>query len=89
MRHLSVARWERIRPVFAALLSNVTFVSVYYTWRPTWPDRGDEHVIDCAMNAGATIVTLNLKDFKNASANLGLRVVSPVELVARLAAALR
>ena len=39
---------------------------IHYSWRPMSPDPGDEHVIDCAMNAGATVVTWNVRDFKAA-----------------------
>ncbi|MDM8560203.1 hypothetical protein [Candidatus Parabeggiatoa sp. HSG14] len=58
--------------------------NISYSWRPTSPDPGDDHVIDCAMNANATLVTLNIKDFKRAKSALGLRVMTPVELVTQL-----
>jgi hypothetical protein len=37
------------------------------------------------MNAGAAIVTSNLKDLKIAQTSLGLLVLTPTELVIRLA----
>jgi predicted nucleic acid-binding protein len=43
-------------------------------------------VIDCAMNAGAIVVTSNLKDFRSAEQSLGLIVMSSVQLVLELAA---
>ena len=90
-RKLLPARWERIQPVLGALLSRAGFVALYYTWRPMSPDPGDEHVIDCAMNAGAMVVTSNVRHFRVAREALGLRVITAVEAVIRLAgqAALR
>jgi predicted DNA-binding protein (UPF0278 family) len=41
--------------------------------------------IDCAMNAGAIVVTSNIKDFRSARESLGLRVMTPVEFVSVLA----
>lgn len=84
-RKLSQARWQRIRPVLEAMLRQAEFVTIYYSWRPASPDRADEHVIDCAMNAGAMVVTSNLRDFEMARQALGLRVVTPVELVNQMA----
>jgi predicted nucleic acid-binding protein len=59
-------------------------VSVYYSWRPLSPDPGDEHVIDCALNANATVITANLRDFRKAQEEVGLLVLSPVEFINQL-----
>lgn len=83
-KKLSQKRWKKIRLVLEELFKLVEFVTVYYTWRPNSPDPGDEHIIDCAMNAGATVVTFNLKDFQMARRELGLRVISPKEFVTLL-----
>lgn len=83
-RKLSQARWQRIKPVVGSLLAQAEFVTIYYTWRPTSPDPADEQVIDCAMNAGAAVVTNNVRDFELARRTLGLQVITPVELIARL-----
>lgn len=37
------------------------------------------------MNAGAIIITSNLRDFESARKSLGLQVMTPVELVIQLA----
>jgi hypothetical protein len=58
---------------------------MYFSWRPMSPDPGDEHVIDCAMNARASVVTANTRDFQLAVQTLGLVVLTPVEFVTRLA----
>ena len=84
-RKLSASRWQEIKPVLGRLLSQADFVTLYYSWRPMSPDPGDDHVIDCAMNAGAPIVTLNVRDFRLAQQSLGLEVITPVEFVKRLA----
>lgn len=83
-RMLSENRWRSVRPVLGVLLEKATFVTLHYVWRPASPDPADDHVIDCAMNAGAVVVTYNRKDFRNAEKSLGLRVLTPVELVIRL-----
>ncbi|HIE26982.1 TPA: hypothetical protein EYP66_06820 [Candidatus Poribacteria bacterium] len=60
-------------------------MTIYYSWRPIFPDPGDDHVIDCAMNAGAPVVTYNVRDFLQAAQALGLEVITPVEFVTQLA----
>jgi predicted nucleic acid-binding protein len=84
-RKLSVARWQRLQPVLGTLLTQAHFVVTYYTWRPVSVDPGDDHVIDCAMNAGAAVISWNLRDYRTAQQSLGLVVLTPVEAVARLA----
>ena len=83
-RKLSAVRWRHLRPVLGTLLSKAQFVVVHYSWRPVSLDPGDEHVIDCAMNAGATVITSNVRDFETARESLGLRFVTPVEAVIQL-----
>jgi predicted nucleic acid-binding protein len=84
-RKLSKARWETLKPILGSLLNQVYFVPIYYTWRPISPDPQDDHVVDCAMNAGGIVVTLNLRDFKTAEESLGLKVMTPVEVILLLA----
>lgn len=84
-RKLSVARWEQIKPVLGTLLARSEFTIIYYSWRPTSPDQGDDLVIDCAMNANAIITTSNLRDFTSARESLGLSIMTPVELITLLA----
>ena len=85
-RKLSARRWTQIQPVLHSLLGQVEFVTVYFSWRPSSPDPGDEHLIDCAMSADAVVVTANKKDLAQAQKTLGLRVMSPVEFVTALTA---
>ena len=84
-RKLSEPRWHRILPLLGDLLSRAKFVTVYFTWRPSSPDPADEHVIDCAMNAGAIVITANVADFQLARQTLGLQIMNPVQFVNRLA----
>ena len=83
-RKLSPRRWTQIQPVLNSLLRQAEFVTIYFSWRPSSPDPGDEHLIDCAMNADATVVTANKRDFAQAQQTFGLRVMSPVEFVTAL-----
>lgn len=84
-RKLSEARWQSLQPVLGTLLAQAQFTKIYYSWRPISPDPADEHVIDCAMNASATVVTSNVRDFQTARESLGLGVMTPVEFVIQLA----
>lgn len=78
-RKLSKNRWEQAQPILGELLQNGRQIRIYYRWRPSSPDLADEHVIDCAMNANATVVTYNVKDFRLAQRKLGLQLLNPVE----------
>ena len=84
-RKLSADRLQQIKPLLGSLLSKADFIPIYYSWRPASPDPADEHLIDCAMNAGAILITWNKKDFKTARASLGLQVMSPIEFLTIMA----
>ena len=80
-RKLAPERWLLLKPLLGKLLSIAEHKSIYFSWRPTSPDPGDDLAIDCAMNAGAIVVTSNIKDFRSARESLGLRVLTPVKFV--------
>ncbi len=80
-RKLSKKRWQNLKPVLGRLLTIAQFVTIYYSWRPISSDPEDDHVIDCAMNASATIITKNLRDFQKAREALGLQELTPVEAI--------
>jgi predicted nucleic acid-binding protein len=84
-RKLSDSRWSKLQPVLGTLLKTAHFTPIYYSWRSISPDAGDDLVVDCAMNAGAIVITANLKDFRQAEESLGLQVMTPIELVIYLA----
>lgn len=83
-RKLSKERWSQLQPVLGQLLSVAQYTTIYFSWRPISPDVGDELVIDCAMNAGAIVVTSNIRDFRSAKESLGLPVLTPVQCVSML-----
>lgn len=60
-----------------ALLSRAEFVPILTSVRPMSPDPDDDFVIDCAFNAGAPIVTRNVRDFRDAEALLRIVVLTP------------
>ncbi|MBA3922617.1 MAG: PIN domain-containing protein [Nostocaceae cyanobacterium] len=84
-RKLSEARWQKLQLVLGTLISHARFTVIYYSWRPTSPDPGDDLVIHCAMNASAIVITSNIRDFQRARESLGLQVMTPAELVIKLA----
>lgn len=84
-RKISEERWSKLQPILGQLLNVAQYTNIYFSWRPTSPDAGDDLVIDCAMNAGAIVVTSNIRDFKSAKESLGLRVLTPVQFVSTLA----
>jgi len=78
-RKLSATRWEQIRRVLGQLLSQSRFVAIHFSWRPISPDPADDHVVDCAMNANATVITSNIRHFATARESLGLQAITPSE----------
>lgn len=84
-RLLSQRRWEKLQPTLKRLLAMVDRTEIYFTWRPSSPDPGDDLVIDCALNANAVVVTHNVKDFRLAEVQLGLPVFRPAQFIAYLA----
>ncbi len=80
-RKLSEARWRKLQPVLGQLFGIAQYTNIYFSWRPTSPDVGDDLVVDCAMNAGAIVITSNTRDFRSARESLGLRVMTPVQFV--------
>jgi len=83
-RKLTPARWESTQPNLDALLEQADLVVIHFCWRPNSQDPGDEHIIDCAMNARAAVVTSNVRDFSLARTNLELPVLEPVEFLTLL-----
>jgi predicted nucleic acid-binding protein len=83
-RKLSHDRWLELQPILGTLLNQAQFTPIYFSWRPTSPDTGDDLVVDCGMNANAIVVTSNVRDFPQAQQSLGLQVITPTELVIKL-----
>ncbi|KAA0256713.1 MAG: PIN domain-containing protein [Acidobacteria bacterium] len=54
---------------------------VYFHWRPTLPDPGDDLVLEAAVAGRCRfIATYNARDFRGAE-KFGVRIVSPVQLL--------
>jgi predicted nucleic acid-binding protein len=86
-RKLSISRFAEAIKVLDELLDGSTqSVKVYFSWRPASPDPGDDHIIDCAMNRNAILITSNLRDFRSAEKQLGLQIMSSIDLLTLLAA---
>jgi putative PIN family toxin of toxin-antitoxin system len=83
-RKLSKSRWLELQPLLNRLINKTRYTTIYYSWRPTSPDPGDDLVIDCGMNAAAIIITLNVKDFLRAKESLGLQIMTPTEFLIEL-----
>ena len=60
-----------------ALLDRAEFVPVYFLTRPLSPDADDDFLIECALNASASLVTRNQRDLRVAGDLLGIDVLSP------------
>jgi len=80
-RGQSEERQRQVRMALQALLIRAQFVPILFTYRPQSSDPGDDLVIDCTMNAGATLVTSNVRDFRAASKALGFTLMKPDELL--------
>lgn len=84
-RKLSPERWPEVEILLDGLLnSSAEPITIYFSWRPISPDVGDDHVINCAMNANAPLITANIRDFRPAQQRLGLQVMTPLALVTYL-----
>ncbi len=83
-RKLSQHRWKITEPKLAKLIESAFWTSIAFRWRPASPDPGDDHVIDCALNANALLVTLNVKDFRLAQRRHSLLVLTPQQFMNHL-----
>ena len=65
--------------LFRAFLSRCTWQSVFFGWRPNLKDESDNHVMELAIAANATIIiSNNLRDFRGADLLFPhIRVLTP------------
>jgi putative PIN family toxin of toxin-antitoxin system len=64
-----------------ALCSMAHHHQIYFLWRPTLSDVGDELVLELAVTAGCEyIVTHNIRDFKNLD-KFGIQAITPKEFL--------
>ncbi len=79
--HFSRSEVEQFLDWFVFKASRHT---VYFRWRPSLPNAGDEHILEAAIAGGAShIVTFNVKDLA-AAATLGISVVQPAAFLSLL-----
>ena len=72
---------EAISRFLDALCSAASHQEIFFTWRPTLSDPGDEILLELAVASGAThIVTHNKRHFEQAH-SFGIRIVTPSELL--------
>ena len=79
---LSAIALDRFFAEFAALSEPV---DVHFVWRPQLSDMNDELVLEAAVNGRAdALLTYNVKDFGDAAQRLGVRVISPGQLLVEM-----
>ena len=71
---------QQVDDVVDFICANARHHKIYYLWRPTLKDPGDDFVLELAVKANAQIVTWNVSDFKQA-AKFGVRVQTPREFI--------
>lgn len=70
--------------VLSVLVAMAEPVECLVKYRPRSRDAGDDHVIECVMNAGAVLCTRNTKDFESAAADLGFELYDPEQFASQL-----
>jgi len=64
-----------------SLCSMARHHKIYFIWRPTLSDVGDELVLELAVTAGCEyIITHDVSDFKNIG-NFGIQAITPKEFL--------
>jgi putative PIN family toxin of toxin-antitoxin system len=84
-RNAATAAAER-EVVLNAFLSKCRWVEVYFAWRPNLPDEGDNHLIELALAARASvIVSKNLRDLRRGELKFpSVEVLTPKEMWEKL-----
>ncbi len=68
-----------------ALAAAIEPVETHILWRPQLRDADDEMVLETAINGQAdALVTLNIKDFRDAGPRFGIRILRPGQLLAEM-----
>lgn len=72
---------QQIEIILDNLCNLSKFQKIYFLWRPYLKDPKDDHVLEVAVESHTkTIVTHNIKDFKNID-KFGIRVITPKKLL--------
>ena len=80
--HLTLTE-QQIDDVIDFICAQAIHHKIFYLWRPTLKDPDDDFVLELAVNAGASIITWNLADFKRAN-RFAVNVLTPREFLNQL-----
>ncbi len=88
-RKLSPIRGGAALKALQALLARAHHVPIYFRYRPTSPDPGDDMVVECVLNSQSVLVTSNVRDFRTPAREWGFAVLRPSDFLSLLAEAKR
>lgn len=69
-----------------AFVARSQWQDVYFNWRPNLPDEADNHVMELAIAANASmIVTQNVRDFARQELRFpNIEIIRPEQLIERI-----
>jgi putative PIN family toxin of toxin-antitoxin system len=69
--------------LFDIYIAQTDWVRIYFGWRPNLRDEGDNHLVELAVAAGASlIITRNVRDFKNMELSFpSIRIITPEDFL--------
>lgn len=71
---------NEIKALLNAFYKTCQWTSIYYLWRPNLKDEGNNFLIELALAGNASsIITSNIKDFKNAQLKFSNLIVKKPE----------
>ncbi|CBL44979.1 Conserved hypothetical protein [gamma proteobacterium HdN1] len=72
-----------IEELTCSFYSICEWISIFYLWRPNLKDEGDNHVIELAVAANASVIaTNNISDFSNTELHFpGLAILKPEQIL--------
>jgi putative PIN family toxin of toxin-antitoxin system len=65
------------------LCSRGRLVQIYFRWRPTLPDPGDDRILEVAVRTRSPIITFNTRDFAGAG-RFGIEIMTPRQILTRI-----
>ena len=74
------------RVLLRAFVARSQWQDVHFTWRPNLPDEADNHVMELAIAANASmIVTQNVRDFARQELRFpNIEIIRPEQLIERI-----
>jgi putative PIN family toxin of toxin-antitoxin system len=74
-----------VKDIIDYMCSTGISVKVYFLWRPFLKDVDDDMILELAVSGGCdSIVTYNVKDFKNVEKVFGIKVVTPKQFLSEI-----